>query len=34
VEAHRSQVDMTMQLVKEEMNLLKKFDVLGYSVDE
>lgn len=34
VEAHRGQIDMTMQLVKEEMELLKQFDILGYSVDE
>lgn len=33
VEAHREQIDVTMQLVKEEMELLKRFDVQG-SVDK
>lgn len=34
VQAHRLQIDEAMQLVKEEMGLLKKFDALEFSVDE
>eukprot|EP01006_Ploeotia_vitrea_P041220 TRINITY_DN66494_c9_g9_i1.p1 TRINITY_DN66494_c9_g9~~TRINITY_DN66494_c9_g9_i1.p1 ORF type:complete len:822 (+),score=447.92 TRINITY_DN66494_c9_g9_i1:98-2467(+) len=34
VEAHRRQIDDTMKLVKSEMELLKQFDQLGYSVDD
>lgn len=35
VEEHRAQIDSTMTLMKQEMELLKKFDtVQGYSVDE
>jgi len=34
VDAHRLQIDSTMKGVKEEMELLKKFDTNGYEVDE
>jgi kinesin family protein 2/24 len=34
VEAHRAQIDSTMKGVKEEMELLKKFDTNGFTVDE
>jgi kinesin family protein 2/24 len=34
VEAHRAQIDTTMKGVKEEMELLKRFDTNGHSVDE
>jgi kinesin family protein 2/24 len=34
VEAHRGQIDSTMRGVKEEMELLKKFDTTGINVDD
>jgi len=34
VEAHRAQIDSTMKGVKEEMELLKRFDTNGHSVDD
>lgn len=34
VEAHRAQIDSTMRGVKEEMELLKRFDTAGTGVDE
>ncbi len=34
VESHRMHIDVTMKLVKQEMELLKKFDSMGHSVDE
>lgn len=34
VEAHRGQIDSTMRGVKEEMELLKRFDMKGFDTDD
>jgi hypothetical protein len=34
VESHRASIDTAMKVVKEEMELLKKFDSMDYNVDQ